>query len=74
MIKLDDAFYKGVDDFEARFPHPLSLLRCRALTVEGDLRFGRDVVIEGEVTLQNRSGQPRSVPDGARYKDGTFPV
>jgi UTP--glucose-1-phosphate uridylyltransferase len=72
VIKLDDAFYKGVDDFESRFPHPLSLLGCRALTVEGDLRFGRDVVIEGEVTLQNRSGQSRSVPDGARYRDGTF--
>jgi UTP--glucose-1-phosphate uridylyltransferase len=74
VIRLDDPCYKGIDDFEARFPHPLSLLRCRSLTVRGDLRFGRDVCVEGEVVLQNRSGAPRAVPDGARFADGTFDV
>jgi len=24
------------------------------------------------VVLQNRSGEPRAVPDGASFKDGTF--
>jgi UTP--glucose-1-phosphate uridylyltransferase len=72
LIRLDEAFYKGIDDFEARFPHPLSLLACRSLAVEGDFRFGRDVRIEGEVVLKNRSGQPCAVPDGTRYAGGTF--
>jgi UTP--glucose-1-phosphate uridylyltransferase len=71
VVRLDDAYYKGIDDFEARFPHPVSLLGCRSLLVEGDLRFGRDVRLEGDVQIENRSGSPQTVPDGAHFKGGT---
>ncbi len=70
VITLDDRFYKGIDDFEARFPHALSLLGCRSLSVQGDLSFGRDVVIEGDVVL--RSAQPARVPEGKRFTSGTY--
>jgi UTP--glucose-1-phosphate uridylyltransferase len=70
VITLDQRFYKGIVDFEARCPHALSLLSCRSLTVEGDLSFGRDVAIEGDVVL--RCAHPARVPDGKRFTSGTY--
>jgi UTP--glucose-1-phosphate uridylyltransferase len=69
LVKLDDRFTKGVADFEARFPHPLSLVACNRLTVEGDVRFGRGVRIEGEVTVRNAAQEQRVVADGAVLAD-----
>jgi UTP--glucose-1-phosphate uridylyltransferase len=65
VIDLDPAYYRRIDDFEARFPDgPPSLRRCHRLTVRGDFRFGKDVVVEGSVRLE--SEEPRAIPDGAR--------
>ena len=65
VINLDDEYYKFVDDLEARFPFgPPSLLACERLTVKGDVTFGRDVVLEGEVSLVNDTGTPVTVGDG----------
>jgi len=62
FVDLDGDHYKLVDDFDRRFPAgPPSLVGCDALRVEGDVRFGRDVVVRGEVTVHG----PASVPDGA---------
>ena len=61
LVDLDSDHYKLLGDFEARFAHgPPSLVDCRRLTVEGDVGFGRDVVVRGEVTVAG----PRSIPDG----------
>ena len=62
LAKLDAAHYKLIDDFEARFPHgPPSLIEADALTVEGDVRFGADVIVRGSATVTG----PEAVPDGA---------
>jgi UTP--glucose-1-phosphate uridylyltransferase len=62
VIDLDSTFDKLIRDFEARFPEgPPSLVECRRLTVSGDVTFGRDVVVRGEV----------SVDGPARIEDGT---
>jgi UTP--glucose-1-phosphate uridylyltransferase len=62
MVSLDPDYYKLMSDFEPRFPHgPPSLVQCSRLTVEGDVHFGRDVVVRGEVTVRG----PRTIPDGA---------
>ena len=54
LVTLDDA-YTLVDDFEARFPAGApSLRRCTSLTVQGDVTFGADVVVEGDVTVSGR--------------------
>lgn len=71
VISLDDRHYKGIEEFEARFPHPLSLVRCRKLKVEGDVRFGRDIRIEGEVTIRAKSSGPSQVPDRLIFGGGT---
>ncbi len=65
-VVLDNAFYKTIDDLERRFPFgPPSLRACLSLRVEGDVRFGRDVRVEGHVRLSNRSGAPVTIEDGA---------
>mgnify|MGYP003365299494 CR=1 FL=1 len=54
--------YKFVSEFDKRFPHPLGLREARALSVEGDWSFGRNVTVKGTVELGAEGG---TVPDGA---------
>ncbi len=41
------------------------LVGCDALTVEGDVAFGRDVVVRGTVRLTADGDGQRRIPDGA---------
>jgi UTP--glucose-1-phosphate uridylyltransferase len=60
FVALDSDHFKLMRDFEARFPAgPPSLVRCDRLVVEGDVHFGRGVVVRGDVTVTE------DVPDGA---------
>jgi UTP--glucose-1-phosphate uridylyltransferase len=64
LVDLDPDFYKLVGDFEPRFPEGApSLVGCDALTVRGDVTFGRDVVVRGEVVVE--ADGPDRIPDGA---------
>ncbi len=63
-IRLDPRFFKLLDEFDRRFPAgPPSLVGCTSLRVDGDVTFGRDVVIEGEVEIRG-SATPSRIPDG----------
>ena len=54
--------YKLLRDFEARFPSGApSLVGAERLEVEGDVRFGADVVVRGRVRVEG----PAEIPDGA---------
>ena len=58
IVRLDPAWYRLVDEFDARFPGwPPSLAGCEALTVDGDVRFGRGVVVRGTVTVAPEVGR-----------------
>jgi UTP--glucose-1-phosphate uridylyltransferase len=62
VVVLDGKYYKLIGDFDARFPAGAPSLReCRRLEVSGDVSFGRDVAVKGEVRLDG----PLAVPDGA---------
>lgn len=51
-VSLDPAFYKRIDDFQARFPAEIpSLIRCDALTVTGDITFTGRCRFHGTVHL-----------------------
>jgi UTP--glucose-1-phosphate uridylyltransferase len=61
LVDLDSDCYKLLADFEERFRHgPPSLVECERLTVDGDVRFGRDVVVRGTVRVEG----PREIADG----------
>jgi UTP--glucose-1-phosphate uridylyltransferase len=65
-IKLDPRYFGKIDDLDARFDQgPPSLVDCDSLTVEGDVRFEKNVVIKGAVTIKNTS------PSQAVIKAGT---
>jgi UTP--glucose-1-phosphate uridylyltransferase len=62
VVKLDPQFYKVMVDFDARFPGgPPSLLECESLTVDGDVRFGKNVKVRGNAVVKG----PAQVADGA---------
>lgn len=65
LVDLDKRFYARIADFDARFPHVPSLSGATSLTVAGDWRFGRDVVVVGDVTLDD-DGTSHSIAEGAR--------
>jgi UTP--glucose-1-phosphate uridylyltransferase len=63
LVELDPKHYKLLDDFEAHFPAgPPSLIDAKRLRVQGDVTFGRDVVVRGEVELV--ADDPQQIADG----------
>src|SRR3954451_17263119 len=64
FIDLDAEHFKLVGDFEPHFPAGAPSLReCTRLVVEGDVTFGADVVVHGDVTVQAHGG-PVHLADG----------
>jgi UTP--glucose-1-phosphate uridylyltransferase len=62
FVDLDPEYYKLVGRFDARFVGGApSLVGCEALRVRGDVTFGADVVVRGEVEVEG----PARVEDGA---------
>ena len=61
VVVLDSRYYEGVADLDLRFPHVPSLVACRELRIEGDVRFGAGVVLEGVVELINESSVPVAI-------------
>ncbi len=57
-------------DLRRRFPHGAPSLRTTSLTVEGDVRFGRNVAIKGAVRLVNDGAEPLVIEDGAVITGG----
>jgi UTP--glucose-1-phosphate uridylyltransferase len=65
VVELDPRYYKLLADFEQRFAAGSpSLVACERLKVIGDVRFGRDVLVRGSVTIESADGQLR-IEDGA---------
>jgi UTP--glucose-1-phosphate uridylyltransferase len=63
LVTLGPA-YTAIRGFDERFPHgPPSLREASSLTVRGDWTFGRDVVVRGDVELED-TGRAERVPDG----------
>ncbi|MGD8522430.1 MAG: UTP--glucose-1-phosphate uridylyltransferase [Desulfobacterales bacterium] len=55
-IQLDPRFYGKIDDLDERFRQGVpSLVECESLSVEGDVRFQKNVIIKGAVSIKNSS-------------------
>jgi UTP--glucose-1-phosphate uridylyltransferase len=66
-VRLDERYFKMIEDFEARFPEGApSLLNCSRFSVRGDVRFGGNVVCRGAVDLENDNEQQMVIDDFAR--------
>jgi UTP--glucose-1-phosphate uridylyltransferase len=64
VVDLDPAFYRRIDQLEARFSEgPPSLVHCNRFTVRGDVQFGAEVVAEGDVEVSAGHGG-RAIPSG----------
>lgn len=54
-------------------PSSVSLVAAESLTVSGPVFFGRNVTVEGSVTIEARQGNVLRIADGTILKDGTYP-
>jgi UTP--glucose-1-phosphate uridylyltransferase len=69
-VELDERYYWVVDDMRARFPYGApSLVDCLEFTVTGNIYFGRNVTIRGQVHIANERETPLWIPDGAVLTD-----
>ena len=65
LVDLDPNHFKLVDDFDARFAcGPPSLAACERLVVRGDVSFGAEVVVRGDVTIEHDGSGQRRIEDG----------
>ncbi|MEY2515852.1 MAG: UTP--glucose-phosphate uridylyltransferase [bacterium] len=65
LVELDPDHFKLVRDFDARFSAGApSLVACERLTVRGDVAFGADVVVRGEVEVEHAGEGQRRIADG----------
>ncbi len=63
VVSLDTRYYGLHAEMQKRFPYGSpSLVQCQSLCISGDVRFGRDVILKGEVNIRNQSGQPYHIP------------
>ena len=64
LVELDDAHYALISDLRSHFPHGApSLVQAKSLRVEGDVYFGANVVIHGEVSIKHNDPEPLHIPD-----------
>ncbi len=65
VVRLEERFFRLIDDFDRRFTAgPPSLRRCSSLVVEGDISFGAGVVVEGDAVVRTEESGAM-LPDGA---------
>ncbi len=51
-IELTEKYYKNIGDFENYFAGVPSLIKCKNLTIEGEVNFGNNVAIIGDVAIK----------------------
>ena len=65
-IKLDPDYYGKIDDLDERFAAGApSLVECDELTIEGDVRFEKDVTIRGSVNIKNLKDTQAVMEEGS---------
>lgn len=64
-ITLDPKFFGKIDLFNERFFHGVpSLIDCESLTIDGDVRFERNVTIKGRIEIKNTGKTPATIKEG----------
>lgn len=68
-IKLDGMKLRKMQYFTERTKNRLSLLGLSSLRVIGDVWFGKDVVLQGNVVIWAKKDERIEIPDGKTIKD-----
>ena len=69
LVDLDGRTYRRVQDLEMRFPHGApSLVAAKRLKVRGDVRFGRGIVVAGDVAIEHAGPSPLVLQDGTHLQ------
>jgi UTP--glucose-1-phosphate uridylyltransferase len=64
LVILDDSYYALINDLRLRFPFGApSLVGASALRVKGNVHFGRNVTICGDVLIEHREVDPLYIDD-----------
>ena len=63
FVKLDDKYYKLVDQMESMTESVPSLVNCSSLVVQGPVVFGSGVTIIGDVRLSNNEDRRKLIRD-----------
>lgn len=53
-IELDNNYYKTVEQLKNHFREVPSLIQCNSLKIEGNVLFGKEVYIVGDVTIKSQ--------------------
>ncbi|MCL2219164.1 MAG: UTP--glucose-1-phosphate uridylyltransferase [Chitinispirillia bacterium] len=66
-VNLDPKYYGILDNLKERFPSGApSLAGCESLSITGDVKFGKGVIITGKTSIINTSGTQALIHDGAQ--------
>ncbi|KAL2346021.1 hypothetical protein Fmac_000021 [Flemingia macrophylla] len=68
VIDLGPEFEK-VDDFQSRFRSIPSIVELDSLTVRGDVWFGANITLKGQVTIAAKPGLKLEIPDGVTIEN-----
>ena len=65
-INLDPKYYGKFDLFDERFTEGVpSLVDCESLTIEGDVRFEKNISIKGKVIIKNNNMSQAVIKEGS---------
>jgi UTP--glucose-1-phosphate uridylyltransferase len=69
-VSLDPKHFGTIDLLNQRFAAGVpSLAGCSSLTVRGDVWFGRNITIRGDIIIENLSPRPVHLPDNMMIND-----
>ncbi|CAK9225588.1 unnamed protein product [Sphagnum troendelagicum] len=69
IIDFDGFQLKKIGGFRERMKNVPSLLALESLKVVGDVWFGKDIVLQGQVVIWAKKDERLEIPDGATIKD-----
>jgi UTP--glucose-1-phosphate uridylyltransferase len=71
-VSLDRTLYARIDDLDSAFSSGTpSMKHCRSLEIKGKFIFGKDVILNGDVRLNNSGNDTIVVPDGTIFDNAT---
>jgi UTP--glucose-1-phosphate uridylyltransferase len=66
LVTLDDRYYGLIGDLRVRFVQGApSLIKARSLRVQGDVYFGANIVVTGDVCIDHVGPEPLYIADGS---------